>query len=72
MYTMKKLPGPFRGYYLFLQISSIWLCSIFGGLAAGLWLDKKLGTAPWLLIILAILGFLFALYSVIRTVNQLK
>ena len=69
---MNKLPGPFKGYYLFLQISGIWLCSIFGGLAAGLWLDKKLGTAPWLLIILAILGFLFALYSVIRTVNQLK
>jgi F0F1-type ATP synthase assembly protein I len=69
---MKNFPGPLKGYYLFLQISSIWLCSIFGGLAAGLWLDKKLGTAPWLLLILVFLGIAFAMYTIYRTVSQMK
>ncbi len=69
---MKKFLGPLKGYYLFLQISSIWLCSIFGGLAAGAWLDKRLGTAPWLMIILVVLGIVFAMVVIYRTVTQSK
>jgi F0F1-type ATP synthase assembly protein I len=59
-------------YYLFAQISGVWLCSIFGSLVAGLWLDKKLGTAPWFLLILVVLGMAFAIYTIYRTVNQIN
>jgi len=69
---MKNFMGSLKGYYLFAQISSIWLCSVFGGLAAGIWLDKRLGTAPWLLLILLVLGVALAMYTIYRTVTQSK
>ena len=69
---MKKLPDPLKNYFLFVQISGIWLCSIFGALGAGIWLDKTLGTTPWLLLTLMILGTAFAMYTIYRTINQLK
>jgi F0F1-type ATP synthase assembly protein I len=66
---VKKYLGPLRGYYLALQISSILLCSVFGTLFGGIWLDRKLGTAPWLVLILMVLGIAFAMYTIYRTVN---
>ncbi len=59
-------------YYLFAQISGMWLCSIFGSLAAGLWIDKNLGTAAWFLLVLVVLGLVFAVYSIYRTVTQIN
>jgi F0F1-type ATP synthase assembly protein I len=66
---MKNL-GPFKGYYLFVQISGILLCSVFGSLGLGIWLDRKLGTAPWLLLLLMILGIAFAMYTIYRAVKE--
>ncbi len=37
--------------------------AILGGLYAGQWLDRKLGTAPWLLIIGVFLGAGLSFYS---------
>jgi F0F1-type ATP synthase assembly protein I len=69
---MKKSLGPFKGYYLFVQISSILLCSVFGSLGAGIWLDRRLGTTPWLLFVLMIAGLVVAMYTIYRTVKGLK
>jgi F0F1-type ATP synthase assembly protein I len=69
---MKKSLGPFKGYYLFVQISSILLCSVFGSLTAGIWLDHQLGTTPWLLFVLMIAGLVVAMYTIYRTVKGLK
>jgi len=69
---MKKQLGPLQGYYLFVQISGILLCSVFGSLGLGIWLDRKLGTAPWLLLVLMILGIAFAMYTVYRAVKESK
>jgi F0F1-type ATP synthase assembly protein I len=69
---MKKYLGPLKGYYLFVQISSILLCSVFGSLGAGIWLDHKLGTTPWLLFVLMIVGLTVGMYIIYRTVKGLK
>jgi F0F1-type ATP synthase assembly protein I len=69
---VKKYLGPIKGYYLAIQISGILLCSVFGSLGAGIWLDKTLGTTPWLLLVLMILGVAFATYTIYRTVNESK
>lgn len=69
---MKKFQGPLKGYYLFAQISSVWLCSVFGGLAAGLWLDRRFETAPFFLLLLLVLGVALAMYSIYQTIKQLK
>ncbi|MBI1880849.1 MAG: AtpZ/AtpI family protein [Chloroflexi bacterium] len=58
------------GYFLAAQISSILLCSVFGSLFGGLWLDKILGTKPWLMLILMVLGFVFATYTIYHTVKE--
>ncbi len=67
---MKKYIDPLVGYYLAMQISSILLCSVFASLGVGLWLDKTLGTLPWLTLILMILGIAFAMLTIYRTVNK--
>jgi ATP synthase protein I len=40
--------------------------SILGGVYAGQWLDKKLGSAPWLLMIGLFLGAGLSFYSMYR------
>lgn len=67
---MKKYLGPLKGYQLAMQISSILLCSVFGSLFGGIWLDQKLGTSPWLTLGLMVVGIFFAVVVVYRTVKQ--
>lgn len=69
---MNKYLGPLKGYHLVMQISGILLCSIFGSLGAGLWLDKKLGTLPWLTLVLMIVGIVFAMISIYRMAKETK
>ena len=38
--------------------------------ALGYWLDKKLGTAPWLVIVFAILGFWTAMRHLLQLSNS--
>jgi ATP synthase protein I len=46
--------------------------SIAIGLFAGYYLDKWLGTKPWLLMILTLMGVASGLISLIRGVSKLK
>jgi F0F1-type ATP synthase assembly protein I len=66
---MKKFLGPLKGYQLAMQISSILLCSVFGTLLGGIWLDQKLGTTPWLMLVLMIVGIIFAVVTIYHTVK---
>ena len=68
---MKKYLGPLKGYQLAMQISSILLCSVFGTLLGGIWLDRKLGTTPWLMLVLMIVGIVFAVAIIYRTVKDI-
>ena len=46
--------------------------SIAVGLFIGYWLDKWLGTHPWLLIVFLLLGTVSGFYSLLRGVNKYK
>ena len=50
----------------FAGIGLQFVVSMLGGLYAGEWLDKKLGTAPWLLMIGVFLGAGLSFYSMYR------
>ncbi|MFN8457343.1 MAG: AtpZ/AtpI family protein [Anaerolineae bacterium] len=67
---MKKYREALVGYRLAIQISSILVCSVFGSLFGGIWLDRQLGTRPWLMLILMIVGIIFATYTIYRTVKE--
>ena len=41
--------------------------AVLAGFFAGQWLDKKLGTGPWLMLVGAICGITLGLYGLIRT-----
>lgn len=43
----------------------------FGGFV-GWWLDRYFGTAPWLMVVLLILGFAAGMMNVIRTAKRLQ
>ncbi|MDH4128416.1 MAG: AtpZ/AtpI family protein [Spirochaetota bacterium] len=45
---------------------------IFMFLGIGYWIDKKLETTPLFIIIFVFIGFGIALYTLIKSVNQLK
>jgi len=40
------------------------------GVAVGLWLDSKLGTAPWLFFVFLSLGFAAGVVNVVRATRQ--
>jgi ATP synthase protein I len=63
---VKKYIDAFKGYHLAMQISGMLVCSVFGSLFGGIWLDRKLGTTPWLMLILMVLGLGFAMYNIIQ------
>ena len=46
--------------------------SIAVGLFIGYWLDKWLGTDPWLLITFLLLGIFSGFYSLLRGLNKYK
>jgi F0F1-type ATP synthase assembly protein I len=66
----KKYLSAVEGYHLALQTSTILLCSVFGSPFSGIWLDRKLGTTPWLMLVLMVLGLIFATYTIYRTVKE--
>ncbi|NLN78210.1 MAG: AtpZ/AtpI family protein [Armatimonadetes bacterium] len=48
-----------------LSIGLLILISTFVGMGIGYWLDKKLGTGPWLIFIFTLLGLAAGLYETI-------
>ena len=69
---MNRFRDALKGYNLAMQISGtlvfITLCSLFGGI----WIDRKLGTTPWLMLIAMVIGLAFAMYTVIRIAKEAK
>ncbi len=57
------------------QASSIGLVLVVAiviGYVIGSWLDKKLGTAPWLMFIFTLLGIIAGFIQVFRIASQLS
>ncbi len=48
------------------RISALIVASVGGALALGLWLDRTLGTSPWLLVGCMLLGVVLCVVSVAR------
>lgn len=67
---MKKYREALAGYHLAIQISGILLCSVFGSLFGGIWLDRKLGTTPWLMLVLMVVGIIFATYIIYHIAKE--
>ena len=67
---MDRLREALKGYHLAMEISGTMVFIIFCSLFGGMWLDKKLGTTPWLMLVLMVLGLVFAMYTVIRIAHQ--
>jgi len=54
------------GYGLAVKFGLMLSLPIFASLCVGILLDKKLGTAPWLTLILMFVGLTFSIYAVYR------
>lgn len=55
-----------------MQISGSLVLIVFCSLFGGIWLDKKLGTRPWLMLVFMVVGLVFAMYTVIRIANEVQ
>ena len=55
-----------NAYALAVSAGTQLVVSVCLGLFAGQWLDKKLGTAPWLLLVGTMAGISLGLYQLIR------
>jgi ATP synthase protein I len=59
--------------YNALSASSVGLelgIAVIVGLFAGMWLDTKLGTTPWLMLVLLVLGLVAGFRNVLRAVER--
>ncbi|MBD3414024.1 MAG: hypothetical protein GF421_06310 [Candidatus Aminicenantes bacterium] len=71
----KQEPSKKENTRKIIELSSIGLAlpsSIAIGLFAGYFLDKRLGTHPWLLIIFLFFGIASGIISLIRGINKYK
>lgn len=62
-----------KGAYEALSASSVGLelgISVILGLLFGWWLDKQLGTAPWMMLVFLVFGLIAGFRGVIRAVNR--
>lgn len=71
---MDRFKEALKGYHLAMQISGMMVLIIFCSLFGGIWIDRKLGTTPWLMLILMVIGLVYAMISIYRiaTENQHK
>lgn len=58
------------GYNLALKFSLMLTCSTLGSLFAGIYLDRWLGTKPWLMLVLMFVGIIFGAYAVYRVATR--
>lgn len=54
------------------SIGIVLVVSIFIGWGFGSWLDKKLGTSPWLMLVFTLLGIAAGFIEMIRIAQQLS
>jgi F0F1-type ATP synthase assembly protein I len=53
---------------LVFQLGGMIACLVLGFLFLGLWLDRHLGTTPWMMLVLMVVGLLVAVVSTYRVV----
>jgi F0F1-type ATP synthase assembly protein I len=53
-----------------MQMSGTMVLIVFCSLFGGIWIDRQLGTKPWLMLLSMVLGFALAMFSVIRIAND--
>jgi F0F1-type ATP synthase assembly protein I len=71
--TSDRVAATTRATLTSLKLSSVGIelaLSVLLGLFAGRWLDGKLGTSPWLMILLLCVGFAAGLRSLMRTMDR--
>jgi F0F1-type ATP synthase assembly protein I len=57
---------------LVFQISGLIICSVLGPVFLGMWLDRRLGTAPCLMVVFVIIGFAVAMIAAYRIATRLS
>lgn len=62
--------APIPGAAEYMGVGLQFALSILVFLYAGRWLDEKLGTSPWLLMLGVLVGFGAALYSMVRKLGK--
>ena len=62
--------APIPGAAEYMGVGLQFVLSILVFLYAGRWLDEKLGTSPWLLMLGVFVGFAAALYSIVRKLGK--
>lgn len=55
----------------YLNAGTALTASVLLGVFGGHWLDKRLGTAPWLLLACALLGMFSGFYQFVKTIQDL-
>jgi F0F1-type ATP synthase assembly protein I len=57
---------------LVFQVSGLIICSVLGPFFLGMWLDRRLGTAPCLIVVFVMVGFAVAMIGAYRIVTRLS
>jgi len=57
---------------LVFQIGGLIICSVLGSFFVGMWLDRRLGSAPCLIIVSVMFGFVVAVIGAYRIVTRLS
>jgi len=57
---------------LVFQVGGLLACSVLGSLFLGMWLDRRLGSAPCLMIIFVCVGFALAMVGAYRLAARLN
>jgi len=57
---------------LIYQIGGLIICSVLGSFFLGMWLDRRLGSAPCLIVISVIIGFAVAMIGAYRIATKLS
>jgi len=65
-------PGKSNQWLAFLNLGWLIMLNMLVFTGGGLWLDRRLRTAPWLLLAGVILGFFGSGYTLLRAVKKLE
>ncbi len=60
------------GYNLALKFGIMISCPILGALFIGIFVDKKLGTTPWVMLLMMAAGIAFSTYAVYRVAQRMQ
>lgn len=69
---MWKSPEQLRKIAPYLNLGTVFVACMLIGIGLGYWLDEKLGSRPWFLLVGAFLGMASGFYHFIKTVLQLQ